>query len=322
MAVCRQLLTERISIHALREEGDFNKIHKTSVKYISIHALREEGDSDTRRSRGRTTIFLSTPSARRATSRKVGSQSPNTISIHALREEGDPGHQQGPRSSPNFYPRPPRGGRPDPAPGGVNPCGFLSTPSARRATRQGPLQIGLERFLSTPSARRATGAVQQPFTADVISIHALREEGDNIHVLYLQSVRNFYPRPPRGGRLASCGICGMLKLFLSTPSARRATQKGGFIMGVRANFYPRPPRGGRRSMFQRAPEGEKFLSTPSARRATSGAFPWRFGARISIHALREEGDTTPQKGDAHRNISIHALREEGDLCKVEQIFRL
>ena len=34
----------RISIHALREEGDFNEIHKTKMRYISIHALREEGD--------------------------------------------------------------------------------------------------------------------------------------------------------------------------------------------------------------------------------------------------------------------------------------
>ena len=34
-----------------------------------------------------------------------------------------------------------------------------------------------------------------------ISIHALREEGD-IHLpAFLKSAENFYPRPPRGGRL-------------------------------------------------------------------------------------------------------------------------
>ena len=34
-------------------------------------------------------IFLSTPSARRATSREAGGEEDTVISIHALREEGD-----------------------------------------------------------------------------------------------------------------------------------------------------------------------------------------------------------------------------------------
>ena len=34
-----------ISIHALREEGDFDFILNCVVKIISIHALREEGDA-------------------------------------------------------------------------------------------------------------------------------------------------------------------------------------------------------------------------------------------------------------------------------------
>ena len=33
-----------------------------------------------------------------------------------------------------------------------------------------------------------------------------------------------------------------------------------------------------------------FLSTPSARRATDEAEYWALDAKISIHALREEGD--------------------------------
>ena len=78
-----------ISIHALREEGD--KIYHAMGldKEISIHALREEGDfrvsSTITKERG----FLSTPSARRATSRKPGLGDKWFISIHALREEGD-----------------------------------------------------------------------------------------------------------------------------------------------------------------------------------------------------------------------------------------
>ena len=55
-------------------------------------------------------------------------------------------------------------------------------------------------------------------------------------------------------------------------------------------FYPRPPRGGR----------------PVALTAISCA-------KISIHALREEGDALWAAALRHRpSISIHALREEGD----------
>ncbi len=56
-------------------------------------------------------------------------------------------------------------------------------------------------FLSTPSVRRATARQRAGGILLVISIHALREEGDVrtrsrcLHQMY------FYPRPPRGGRL-------------------------------------------------------------------------------------------------------------------------
>ena len=57
----------RISIHALREEGD--GICSGGVKFmnISIHALREEGDMNGAPEMVQGTAFLSTPSARRAT---------------------------------------------------------------------------------------------------------------------------------------------------------------------------------------------------------------------------------------------------------------
>ena len=57
-----------ISIHALREEGDperFFFIPKQLL--ISIHALREEGDLEGDSYLTLSVIFLSTPSARRAT---------------------------------------------------------------------------------------------------------------------------------------------------------------------------------------------------------------------------------------------------------------
>ena len=78
----------------------------------SIHALREEGDSNTAYQRAVEDIFLSTPSARRATNYKMLKKMSNVISIHALREEGDLQMMSGLLSN----------------------LAFLSTPSARRAT--------------------------------------------------------------------------------------------------------------------------------------------------------------------------------------------
>ena len=61
---------------------------------------------------------------------------------------------------------------------------------------------------------------------------------------------------------------GVEVIFLSTPSARRATPVRADLGVGDQNFYPRPLRGGRR--------GDRFLL--------------RHTAGISIHALCEEGD--------------------------------
>ena len=124
-----------ISIHALREEGDTVPQSEDAVELIiSIHALREEGDPS---GAGRTCTagqflstpsarratssynneatvdqFLSTPSARRATQGSVDIAQATPISIHALREEGDFALIAMGIDIINFYPRPPRGGRP------------------------------------------------------------------------------------------------------------------------------------------------------------------------------------------------------------------
>ena len=78
--------------------------------------------------------FLPTPSARRATCIRLVNVKLLDISTHALREEGDAGSRESWSSSPNFYPRPPRGGRH--LRGGLYVLNviFLPTPSARRAT--------------------------------------------------------------------------------------------------------------------------------------------------------------------------------------------
>ena len=62
----------KISIHALREEGDLcPAIQHNRDVFISIHALREEGDIQFVKTRAKEVRFLSTPSARRATHRRL-----------------------------------------------------------------------------------------------------------------------------------------------------------------------------------------------------------------------------------------------------------
>ena len=125
---------EAISIHALREEGDSDSQQFQQCRVISIHALREEGDAAQTTFRSLMTAFLSTPSARRATSAAAGHPPGIVISIHALREEGDLLQHQHPERQEHFYPRPPRGGRPPLREKLSAWKSFLSTPSARRAT--------------------------------------------------------------------------------------------------------------------------------------------------------------------------------------------
>ena len=65
--VVKEQVIGGISIHALREEGDDDDLIYCEAKDISIHALREEGDEPNRKGVSTMKIFLSTPSARRAT---------------------------------------------------------------------------------------------------------------------------------------------------------------------------------------------------------------------------------------------------------------
>ena len=101
------------------------------------------------------------------------------ISIHALREEGDPESAAKPKPARNFYPRPPRGGRPVlTLLGGGNLYFYPRPPRGGRQGRGGALRSN-EIFLSTPSARRATRVLAEGSCyTEEISIHALREEGD------------------------------------------------------------------------------------------------------------------------------------------------
>ena len=124
----------------------------------------------------------------------------------------------------------------------------------------------------------------------------------------------FYPRPPRGGRRTFRRNGTTATVFLSTPSARRATYSSTPVNNSQGNFYPRPPRGGRPGYQGLYGYPVIFLSTPSARRATVAVGLYTLVVEISIHALREEGDSREGLLSRQRRISIHALREEGDRC--------
>ena len=216
------------------------------------------------------TTFLSTPSARRAT-------------LHG-------GHEC--HGHCDFYPRPPRGGRQVPSSSSKSASLFLSTPSARRATTTLRRKRNMPVFLSTPSARRATLRCRVIYRFCPISIHALREEGDRRDVRADLVQHNFYPRPPRGGRpfaAQNAPRCQAISIHaLREEGDALALHGRGASKG---DFYPRPPRGGRRSKRRGFHCPMVFLSTPSARRATGQLIRPDASMEISIHALREEGDS-------------------------------
>ena len=235
---------------------------------ISIHALREEGDS---KMYGRTVNdndFYPRPPRGGRPGQSRPECGRGRISIHALREEGDNLLHEWYHGGANFYPRPPRGGRRRchrcPAHGWQISIHALREEGDAAAQK---LQLPAGRFLSTPSARRATRPDCPGKLVHRISIHALREEGDDGTAHAGKLPAYFYPRPPRGGR-----------------------RKCRPFHGRRKDFYPRPPRGGRPRQQNRGKRTGIFLSTPSARRATPDRHRVQRSNRISIHALREEGD--------------------------------
>ena len=161
------------------------------------------GRPTTARATRRTFYFYPRPPRGGRLKTQEGQRGTRKISIHALREEGD-GYGSGCRCrTPRyFYPRPPRGGRP----GTVQFIPHADGISIHALREEGdtPWDVQSHRIFS-------------------ISIHALREEGDSSMSFNALSDGNFYPRPPRGGRRAGNISLFDKTLFLSTPSARRAT---------------------------------------------------------------------------------------------------
>ena len=123
-------------------------------------------------------------------------------------------------------------------------------------------------FLPTPSARRATGGFSY----------------------FNSNSRNFYPRPPRGGRRHT-GVAGHLGVVISTHALREEGDR-----------------------LPAAGPTEWLISTHALREEGDGQVqrgqPGR--KKISTHALREEGDMLVKLEKFGKEISTHALREEGD----------
>ena len=129
--------------------------------------------------------------------------------------------------------------------------------------------------------------------------------------------RNFYPRPPRGGRLDNGVKADAATKFLSTPSARRATPVLSLRPQCQRKFLSTPSARRATVVWRLILSHKQFLSTPSARRATCLDLQgFKAGNVISIHALREEGDIRCARSRCViPAISIHALREEGDVVE-------
>ena len=173
----------------------------------------------------RLTLFLSTPSARRATSSRDFLYSSMSISIHALREEGDHCHrrhqpercpisihalrEEGDLRPPrkayclrDFYPRPPRGGRRGQA---VHQA-LHQVISIHALREEGDILLPHQQRragdISIHALREEGDAHDVVFVGErnFISIHALREEGDIPAARVALDALDFYPRPPRGGR--------------------------------------------------------------------------------------------------------------------------
>ena len=146
----------------------------------------------------------------------------------------------------------------------------LPAPSGWRATRcTACVSRNYQQFLSTPSGWRATPTgVFADETSDGISIHALRVEGDLAFIVFMCAKWISIHALRVEGDVRCLCRCLFGLAFLSTPSGWRAT-----VVGTNLNVLH-----------------SIFLSTPSGWRATVPQQDASGKSKISIHALRVEGD--------------------------------
>ena len=153
----------------------------------------------------------------------------------------------------------------------------------------------------------------------MISIHALRVEGDSYRMRHLSAWSYISIHALRvEGDYTICSTFATLFSFLSTPSGWRATEMpaaepfwhGISIHALRVEGDSSPtspetsaqkflstPSGWRATAADRKYDhtSDEFLSTPSGWRATAATGAISQAETISIHALRVEGDQALQK---------------------------
>ena len=193
--------------------------------------------------------FLSTPSARRATPRSVIPLSAGMYFYPRPPRGGRPEFLSAKEAlDHDFYPRPPRGGRPVKCSKSRCFCEYFY-PRPPRGGRRFVPACKSSRLAISIHALREEGdrPMRLPVSLSCISIHALREEGDAgifQGVSHLVQISIHALREEGDNNARNVNTDGTL--FLSTPSARRATSPRRRRKTSSFHFYPRPPRGGRR----------------------------------------------------------------------------
>ena len=163
----------------------------------------------------------------------------------------------------DFYPRPPRGGRPHP----VLPA------------------VGRSRYFypRPPRGERLGAAPEEPEQKE-ISIHALREESDqypcwriperriSIHALREESDQSRKTKPGNYGTISihalreesdSLVCCVAHALLISIHALREESdQLPPLVVGMASHFYPRPPRGERPRPADQPPDPANFYPRP------------------------------------------------------------
>ena len=193
----------------------------------------------------------------------------------------------------DFYPRPPGGGRP-------NKCLYIrrgKTISIHALRVEGDVtgrrQKAAHVLLISIHALRVEGdqeVIKALSLLLAISIHALRVEGDGCLPGQSRSSRDFYPRPPGGGRRVGYRPDYARGYFISIHALR-----------VEGDVPPSPFCSiAKISIHALRVEGDGLVACAAHRTA------------ISIHALRVEGDRAGHHLASEKAISIHALRVEGD----------
>ncbi len=238
------------------------------------------------------------------------------ISIHALRGEGDLVEQLGISGAVTDISIHALRGEGDPAPSLTSTAAstFQSTPSVGRATLpENSKHLPLKNFNPRPPWGGRRYEVSTLDTSGVISIHALRGEGDSVGLPALGHYRDisihalrgegddkaelinkinkhFNPRPPWGGRPGLRLVAAAKPYFNPRPpwGGRRASW---FQIRHQRHFNPRPPWGGRQKL---RPIFWQHLCHFNPRPPWGGRhrlqYQYLTTAFISIHALRGEGD--------------------------------